>query len=252
MDPQDNPGQKNNTDEVLFESARPKVKKWYQKWWGIFIIIILGLILSFLVAFGFYVFSLVRQIQSGDLPSSPAGLTGSRLDMTTIVRDADPATGPRDAKVLVVEFSDFQCPFCGQSYPVVKELLKDFGNEIRFVYKDFPLADIHPQAVLAALAGQCAHEQGLFWEMHDIMFENQDALTDVDLRRYAIQAGLNSIQFGSCMQNNKYLQEVQDDFNEGVLAGVASTPTFFINGLKVEGSAPISTLRGLINAELNR
>ena len=153
---------------------------------------------------------------------------------------------------MVVEFSDFECPFCQQAFPVVKQLLQDYGDQILYVYKDFPLTDVHPRALPAALAAQCANEQGQFWLMHDKIFENQENITDADLKRYAVQIGLNSLQFGNCFAAAKYLGEVQQDFNQGLKLGVKSTPTFFINGIGIPGAVPLATLEQIVVAELNR
>jgi protein-disulfide isomerase len=235
----------------VFETRPRPTKRWYQRWWGRLLVTVATLLLIFLIAFAFYIFNLVRQLQNDPSLANP-GASGDRVDLSALIDPTDPTLGPRNAKVVVVEFSDFQCPFCGQSYPVVKQLLQNYGDQILFVYKDFPRQDIHPQAVQAALAGQCAHEQGQFWLMHDKLFENQANLADADLKRYAVQSGLNSIQFGTCLQNGKYLGAIQQDFNTGLAAGVNSTPTFFINGIGVRGAVPLATLEQIIVAELNR
>ena len=112
--------------------------------------------------------------------------------------------------------------------------------------------DVHPRALPAALAAQCANEQGQFWLMHDKIFENQENITDADLKRYAVQIGLNSLQFGNCFAAAKYLGEVQQDFNQGLKLGVKSTPTFFINGIGIPGAVPLATLEQIVVAELNR
>ena len=238
----------------LFETGPKRGKKWYQKWWGKIIMVILVLVLIFIVAFAFQVVSYFREIknQSAGTGSLTDLLPRNRADLSTIISPNDPSLGPKDARVVVVEFSDFECPFCQQAFPVVKQLLQDYGDQILYVYKDFPLTDIHERAVPAALAAQCAHEQGQFWLMHDKIFENQDNLTDANLKRYAVQIGLNSLQFGNCFAASKYLGEIQQDFNQGLKLGVKSTPTFFINGIGIPGAVPLATLEQIVVAELNR
>lgn len=236
------------------DSSKSK-KKWYQKWWGRVIIGFLFIFFTLAAALGFAVFDYVVQLRSGEV--TPEELFGERAvpknnNLNNMATFDDPSVGPRDAKVVIVEFSDFQCPFCGQSAPVIKEILKDYGDKILFVYRDFPVEDLHPQSVLAAMAGECAHEQGKFWEMHDRIFANQANITSANLKTYAIQIGLNSLQFGSCLDSQKYLAEIEEDLQDGFKAGVRATPTFLINGVKVEGALPFNTLEKIILSELSR
>ena len=231
-------------------------RKWHQRWWGRLILIFLVIFFVLLIALGFYVGRVVVLLRTGQL--TPAQLFGGDFSagqlqsLPTLATADDPSLGPKDAKVVMVEFSDFQCPFCRQAMPVIKEILKDYGDQILFVYRDFPITETHPQAVLAALAGECAHEQGNFWAMHDKIFENQDQISEVNLKIWAIQIGLNSLQFGNCLSSGKYLSEIEQDFQEGVAAGVAATPTFFINGQAVRGALPLATFEQIIIAELSR
>lgn len=233
-----------------------KKKRWYRRWWGRLIIGFIGFLLIILIAMGFYVGRVANLLRTGQV--TPEQLFGRDISpaqlrtLPTLATSDDPSFGPKDAAVVIVEFSDFQCPFCRQAVPVVKEILKDYGDRVLFVYRDFPLESIHPQAVLAALAGECAHEQGGFWPMHDKIFENQEEISEANLKTYAVQIGLNSIQFGTCLQSAKYLAEVEQDLQDGIEAGVRATPTFFINGLKVEGAIPFNTFEQIILSELSR
>lgn len=240
-------------EEPMFERSRPHVNRWYRRRWAKFVLVVFFIVLVVLGAFAIYVARISYLISSGQLDPqqflNQPTVPGQKVTMAT---DDDPSLGPKAAKVVIVEFSDFQCPSCGQAYPVVKKIISDYGDRIRFVYRDFPLVDVHPQALQAALAADCALEQGKFWEMHDKLFENQENLTEADLKRYAVQLGLNSVQFGSCLGTNKYLTEVQDDYNAGITAGVEATPTFFINGSLVRGALPYEALQQIIVGELNR
>ncbi len=241
---------------LTFENQPKGSKRWYRRWWGIIIIIFLTIFLIIFTASAIYVVKVVYLLRAGQITSqqlfggesSPDQLTG----LLNLATQDDPAVGPKDAKVVIVEFSDFQCPACGQAYPVVKQILRDYADRIRFVYRDFPDTQSHPQSLIAAVAAQCAYEQGRFWEMHDKIFEDQQNLSEENLKKYAIQIGLNNIKFELCLQAGKSLKEVEQDWQQGFVAGVKATPTFFINGVKVAGAIPLDTFQKIIVAELNK
>ena len=168
------------------------------------------------------------------------------------VSPEDPAEGPASAPVTLVEFSDFQCPFCQRVMPTLKQIQQKYGDKVRIVWKDFPLTQIHPQAFDAAVAGNCAREQGKFWELHDRMFPNQQALQPEFLKRYAADAGLDAAKFNACLDSSKYQQKVQDAIDAGTKLGVSSTPTVFINGRVVSGAQPFEVFASVIDEELAR
>lgn len=231
-------------------------KRWYKHWWGKLIIVFFAIFFAVLIAMLIYVGRVVTLLRSGQI--APENLFGGDFspnqlsNLETLATDDDPSLGPRDAKVVIVEFGDFQCPFCKQAMPVVKEILKDYGDKILFIYRDFPLIDVHPQALIAAVAGECADEQGKFWEMHDKIFDNQAEINEFNLKTYAAQIGLNNVQFGECYASGKYLKEIEEDLVAGYEAGVRATPTFFINGSMVAGVIPLSTFEQIILYELSR
>ena len=161
----------------------------------------------------------------------------------------DPAKGPLDAPIVLVEFSDFQCPFCQRATGTLAELVGRYEDQIRFVYKDYPLPS-HAQAFKAAEAGNCAHDQGMFWEFHDKMFASQDALDVPALKSYASELGLDAASFSACLDEGRYTQRVQQDMQIGQRYGVSSTPTVFINGRPVMGAAPLETFDQIIREEL--
>lgn len=167
------------------------------------------------------------------------------------IEDHDPSFGAADAPITIIEFSDFECPFC-QRYATQThaQLIDTYGDQIRFVYKDFPLTSIHPQAFPAALAAQCANEQGAFWAYHDLLFSQQLPLGDETYLAYAEQAGLDAAEFGACYEEQRYLAAVQADFDFATTLGVSSTPTFFINGIAVIGAQPFSVFAQIIDYEL--
>jgi len=167
--------------------------------------------------------------------------------------DDDAILGDEDALVTIVEFSDFECPYCARFYSdtmgqIVSEYI-DTGL-VNLVFRDFPLS-FHANAQKAAEATECAEEQDQFWEMHDTIFENQAAITVDDLKQYASDLGLDTEAFNECLDSDKYYDEVQNDFQEGQSYGVSGTPAFFINGRELVGAQPFSAFQEIIEEELN-
>jgi protein-disulfide isomerase len=164
------------------------------------------------------------------------------------------AWGPTDAKVTVVEFSDFQCPYCEVFYSDTYQLLRQqYGDKIRFVYRHFPLTTIHPYALGAALASECANEQGKFWEYHDALFSNQSNLTKDALLQYADKVKVpDTKQFAQCLDSQKYLDKIKNDLKEGAGYSVGGTPTFFINGNMLIGAQPYAAFAAAIDSELRQ
>lgn len=163
-----------------------------------------------------------------------------------VSEDRDHIRGPRTAPVTLVEYGDYECPFCGQAYYVVKEIERRAGNLIRFVFRNFPLTTVHPHAERAAEAAEAAGAQGRFWEMHDCLYENQQAIEDEDLLRYAALVGLDIPRFVRDMREGRYLNRIREDFLSGARSGVNGTPTFFINGLRHDGSWDLISLLAAI------
>jgi len=188
-------------------------------------------------------------------PTPPPVVTG-------ITNGHFPVMGNKDAKVTMIEFSDFQCPFCKAFYTdsetkVIDTYVKT--GKIKFVYRQFPLVSIHPNAQKAAEAAECANDQGKFWEFHDVLFQNQDtwaplAAADAaaDFVTYAGQVGMDTDQFSSCFQSAKFKKNVDDDTADATAAQVDATPTFFINGVRVTGAVPFDQLKTTIDQELKK
>jgi protein-disulfide isomerase len=162
---------------------------------------------------------------------------------------AGAARGPVGARVTIVEFSDFQCPYCARVRPTIDRLQLTYGDRIRMVYRDFPLP-MHPQAAKAAEAGACAREQGKFWEMHDRIFENQARLQVSDLKRYAGELGLELPAFEQCLDSGRHAADWKRDLEEGARYGVSATPAFFINGRPLVGALPFESFAQIIDDEL--
>ncbi len=169
--------------------------------------------------------------------------------------DNDPSLGDSNAKVSIVEFSDFQCPFCAT---FVRETFDDLKREyidtgkVSFTFKNFPLTNTHRNAMAAALAAECANEQGKFWEYHDKLFRSQKSLEKKDLKEYAEDLDLNTDTFNTCLDSEKYKDEVSNDLEEGTGLGVRGTPTFFINGRALSGALPIEEFEKIIDEELSK
>jgi len=155
--------------------------------------------------------------------------------LTLPVGARDHAQGPAEAPVTLVEYGDYECPHCGRAYPIVKSVQKALGTRLRFVFRNFPLSEVHPNAANAAEAAEAAAAQGKFWEMHDKLFENQDALEPTDLTVYAGQVGIDSRKFASELESHAHEARVREDFMSGVRSGVNGTPTFFVNGERYDG-----------------
>jgi len=170
------------------------------------------------------------------------------------VSHADHILGPETAKITLVEYGDFECPDCGQACPAVKILRRHFGERMRFVFRHFPLRQVHPRAELAAESAETAGAQNKFWTMHDLLFENQLHLDAKSLRRYADQAELDLERYDYEMNEHAYLQRVQEHIDGGTKSGVRSTPTFFVNGVMHDLSFGLEHLQQAIEAafELGR
>jgi protein-disulfide isomerase len=164
----------------------------------------------------------------------------------------DPARvrGNPKAKVMIVEFSDFQCPFCGQVEATLKSVLAKHTDTVALAFRDMPIAQIHPMAMGAAEGGRCAGEQGKFWEYHDLLFADQGALDQNGLIAKAQKLQLDVKQFDSCVSSEKYKAQILQDNQEGLRAGVSGTPGFFINGIFISGALPEATFEKLIQEQL--
>jgi protein-disulfide isomerase len=155
--------------------------------------------------------------------------------LTQPVSARDHAAGPANAPVTLVEYGDFQCPYCGAAYPVVKRLQKKLGKKLRFVFRNFPVTQSHPYALIAAETAEAAALQGKFWEMHDLLFEHQDSLTPEIIPVWAEKIGLDIDQFGSDIKQGAVGKRIKEDRQSGIRSGVNGTPTFYINGTRYDG-----------------
>jgi protein-disulfide isomerase len=171
--------------------------------------------------------------------------------LTMPVGQRDHRRGPENAAVTLVEYGDYECPHCGRAYPIVKEIERRLGDQLRFVFRNFPLTQSHPHAEHAAEAAEAAAGQGKFWEMHDSLFEHQQALDDANLVHYAVALHLDQETFVREMTEHVHANRVHEDFLSGVRSGVNGTPTFFINGVRHDDSYDLETLLAAIEAAMS-
>jgi protein-disulfide isomerase len=162
--------------------------------------------------------------------------------------ERDHIRGPISATVVLVEYGDLECPYCSRAEPIVRELLREFDDDLQFVYRHYPLTDVHPHAELAAEATEAAAAQGAFWEMHDLLFSHQDALDLPDILQYAADLGLDVDRFTDDLREGRYVPRVSEDATSGEESGVSGTPTFFINGHRHYGAYDLTSLTAAIRA----
>ena len=208
-------------------------------------------LLALLVIGAFFMFS-GKSTTGNVVANNPGAVVVPSEKVNVAIGDA-PTLGSSNAPVTIVEFTDYQCPFCGraylQTYPVIKSSYIDTGK-VLYVAKDFPLTSIHPQAQKAAEAARCANEQGKFWEMHDKLFSNQESLSVENEKIWAGELGLDKTKFNTCLDSGKYTSAVQAEATQGQQLGVQGTPAFFVNGRIISGACPSQTFDQAIQAEI--
>ena len=168
-----------------------------------------------------------------------------KADITKLspISDDDYILGDEDAAVTLIEFSDFQCPFCLQHQSTLKQILDEYEGKVRLVYRHFPLTTIHPDSQKSAEAAECAGEQGKFWEMHDMLFENQKELSVENLKEYAKELDLDTDEFDECLDSGKYISKIQQQTKEAIAAGITGTPGTFVNNDLVKGAIPFEQFK---------
>jgi protein-disulfide isomerase len=209
----------------------------------------LGILLASVLSAGlsWAVFRLVALLPTRARVQALLGVPADTTDLTLPVDPGrDHVRGPNDSPITLVEYGDFECPYCGQAEPVVRELLADFG-EVRYVWRHLPLVDVHPRAKLAAIAAEAAGFQGSFWAMHDLLLDHQDALRSEDLVGYAGQLGLDVDRFAQDLRAHHGSSHIAEDVDSADLSGVSGTPTFFINGRRHRGAYDIGTMTEAIH-----
>jgi protein-disulfide isomerase len=212
-------------------------KPWFKAWWGILVIIFLTIALIFLVAIGFYIYESVKTAQK----SSGVKLSGQQYNAAD---DDHYWLGSTKAPITIVEFGDFACTNCEQAFPTIREISLKYKNDIKYIWRDYPI--VADYSALLALGGRCAGEQGLFWPMHDKLFQNQGISSVNQLSALANQIGADTTRFNDCLNQQKYLTQIKKDLTDGQEFGISGTPTYFINGYKIEGNIPLGTFIKII------
>jgi protein-disulfide isomerase len=219
------------------------IKPWLKNLWGKLVIIFLTIILIFLVAIGFYIYDSAKVAKEKiDLK-----LSGQQYDAAGSDLPAQAGhywTGTDKAKITIVEFGDFACPVCKQAFSTIREIGLKYKNDIKLIWRDYPV--VAEYSDLLALGGRCAGEQGLFWPMHDKLFQNQGVNTANQLNALANQIGADTTRFNNCMTKQKYLPQIKKDLADGQTFGNTGTPTYFINGYKIPGNIPYDTFVKII------
>jgi len=173
-----------------------------------------------------------------------------RISLTLPDPERDHFQGPADAPIKLLEYGDYECPFCADAHSMVQEIQRQLGDDLLFAFRNFPLTNIHPHAEHAAEAAEAAGDQGNFWGIHDLLFENQAALEDEDLAAYADELGLDAKRLLREVTSSVYAARIREDFKAGVRGGVNGTPTFFINGERYDGEPGVKHLLSALTAQL--
>lgn len=244
------------TDRIKYAEMKARHEKhfrsWYKKWWGILIIVISALILVVLISSAFYVYNEVKRIQA---EKSTGSLAEQRQAYENLI--AGPGgytTGSLDAKITLIEFTDFACPFCQQSATEIRSLINQYQNNIKLVIRDYP---IHDTSINLALAARCAGEQGKYWEAYDSIFLNQDNLKDAttieaDLLSWAEALPLDIEKFKTCFTERRYVDLIKRDYDDGNKLQIQGTPTWFINNYPLTGYYSQDTFKELFNGILEK
>jgi len=235
----------------LFDSASPRLTFMLGLILGLAVLSLLG----FFVLLGVFLKggTLTDRVAKADtqvVVNDPAARPEPSQPVQLVVSDGDHIRGNKNAPITIVEFSDFECPFCGRFHPTMQQVMQEYGDKVRWVYKHFPLDSIHPNARPAAEASECAAEQNKFWEFADKLFLNQQSLSTDFYTATARELGLDVNKFSSCVSTRKYQSVVDKGMQEGLSAGVNGTPSNFINGIPVSGAVPFQDLKQVIDSQL--
>ncbi|MFW0838090.1 MAG: DsbA family protein [Candidatus Komeilibacteria bacterium] len=217
------------------------LKPWYKKWWGILLIALSLLLIAFIISFSVAVYQKVQVLKNG-----PA--LDKYQEATISIPEYSPILGDPNSLISIMAFSDFQCPFCKEGMPIIEKVIQDYGGVVSLIYRHFPIAELHPQAYAAAVASTCANEQDKFWQYHDLLFKNQDDLSEDNLFSLARQMNIDMTQFNQCYSSEKYAYQIRKDLADGADSGLQGTPTFFINGQMVSGVLTVDQWHTLLDA----
>ncbi len=240
-----------------------KVGHWYQKWWGVILIALIGIFLATAVFFLIITLKYWWQIKQGGAlfleqqfygnfsRVSQQNLSQNKIKREEIETSDDPYLGNPNAKLVIVEFVDYLCPNCQKADPIVQQLISQYGYKTKVIIRDFPADSLHPGASALAELAYCSHSQGQFWKMHDYLLENQSdfsiGLNATNIKKAADYIGADYNILINCYNSGKAKIEVNQDYADALRFGISGTPTFFVNGQKVEGVVPFSTWEKVID-----
>lgn len=219
-------------------------------------------VLAVVLGFSWRIFGFYRGIRDGSINPALAYTTtnftravtafaaraATNTDSVSLLGTSDPSLGNKEARITVVEFSDFGCPYSREVAPIVRAIAQQYSQDVRVVFRNFPIEEIHPGSTIAAQAGGCAAEQGKFWEYHDAVFASKEPLGVDMLNGITESIGIDQAQFSRCLDSGYYVSDTASDGADGAALGVTGTPTFFFNGQKVEGSIPFTIFTQIIDA----
>ncbi len=209
---------------------------------------LLIILILFFLGFITYVYLSNQQADNNDKESLPLAVEKINYAQSTDSA-GDPFLGDKDAKLVLVEFADFECPYCRQEFSIIREVANLYP-QIKIIFRDLPLISIHENALSAAIAANCAHQQGKFWQYHDQLFLNQEQLGDELYNKVAVRSGLNVEIFNQCQKDNAVKEEIIRDVEDAKKMNVEGTPTFFLNGKKISGVISLDVWQKIINTAL--
>ncbi len=230
------------------EVAKSYYKSWHKRWWGRLLMLLLVLLAIVFIYFLFLIFNNINHIRKGDIYSKETAawvtedeFKANQKITAELLTDDDPWLGAEDPIIYIVAYESFGCPYCKDNQTDIKQLLQKFSPIVRFIAKDFPNEGTHPNVMNAHLAAACANEQGKYWELRDVLYANQateetpENFSKENIKKLAKENGLNMQQFTKCLDEEKYSQEIRQDFASGVQIGVVGTPSYMINGNVIPG-----------------
>lgn len=229
------------------------LRPWYKKWWGVLTIILAIILFLLLAVASAYVANQVKDIIAGESTEQPTEQDFQTYLQAVTGDGTNFYTGPAEAKVTIIEFGDFSCPFCRESAPGLRRIAKEFENEVKVIYRDYPL---HDNSIDLALAARCAGEQGQFWEMHDqfYLYKAPTEATGAELKSLIMslveEMKLDQARFEKCFDDRRYILKIKKDYDDGELVQIEGTPTWFVNNYMITGHLPEERLRELINGLL--
>jgi protein-disulfide isomerase len=228
-------------EELADSNVIPR-KPWYKKWWALTLLVLFILFLFMLSVIGFFVYDILKNDYLLNDPR--VSVPTENLNQYIYGTDDNYWTGTKQPKITIVEFSDFACPYCKETFPKIREISKKYQNEVKVIFRDYPIVSEYSDDL--ALAGRCAGEQGLFWVMHDKLFLNQ-GINEIDaLFNLAGQIGADQTKFEKCFNDEKYIASIQKDYDDGIALNITGTPTWFINGVRIEGNIPYDIFINII------